>query len=135
MRTGYEQVRSIVAALAGDRAAADRVELVLPETGVCTLQREGAEEDGCCGSKPAAVAIEPPAPVKGGCGCGSTTPEDSAPGAATVASRCCGGAPKTNAAACCLKDEEAKAAGEEGCGCGARGAAVEEPELAGAGLR
>ena len=33
--TGYEQVRSIVADLAGDRAAAERVELVLPETGVC----------------------------------------------------------------------------------------------------
>jgi thioredoxin reductase len=33
--TGYEQVRSVVAALAGDQAAAARVELVLPETGVC----------------------------------------------------------------------------------------------------
>jgi thioredoxin reductase len=35
LRTGYEQVRSIVAALAGDWEAARRVELVLPETGVC----------------------------------------------------------------------------------------------------
>ncbi|HTF52356.1 MAG TPA: NAD(P)-binding domain-containing protein [Pseudonocardia sp.] len=33
--TGYEQVRSIAAALAGDQAGADRVELVLPDTGVC----------------------------------------------------------------------------------------------------
>lgn len=33
--TGYEQVRSVVAALAGDAEAADRVELELPETGVC----------------------------------------------------------------------------------------------------
>lgn len=33
--TGYEQVRSIAAALAGDRDAAERVELTLPETGVC----------------------------------------------------------------------------------------------------
>ncbi|MEU2253437.1 NAD(P)-binding domain-containing protein [Nocardia xishanensis] len=33
--TGYEQVRSIAAALAGDREAAERVELVLPDTGVC----------------------------------------------------------------------------------------------------
>jgi hypothetical protein len=33
--TGYEQVRSIAAALAGDHAAAARVELTLPETGVC----------------------------------------------------------------------------------------------------
>ena len=33
--TGYEQVRSIAAALAGDNEAAARVELTLPETGVC----------------------------------------------------------------------------------------------------
>ena len=33
--TGFEQVRSVVAAIAGDEAAAARVELVLPETGVC----------------------------------------------------------------------------------------------------
>ncbi len=32
--TGYEQVRSIAAALAGDRVAAEQVDLVLPETGV-----------------------------------------------------------------------------------------------------
>src|SRR4029078_9753525 len=37
MLTGYEQVRSIAADIAGDKAAAARVELVLPETGVCTL--------------------------------------------------------------------------------------------------
>ena len=33
--TGYEQVRSVAAALAGDHEAAARVELTLPETGVC----------------------------------------------------------------------------------------------------
>lgn len=33
--TGYEQVRSVVAALDGDLEAADKVELVLPDTGVC----------------------------------------------------------------------------------------------------
>ena len=33
--TGYEQVRSVAAAIAGDHEAAARVELVLPETGVC----------------------------------------------------------------------------------------------------
>ncbi|WP_103501854.1 NAD(P)-binding domain-containing protein, partial [Streptomyces sp. SM14] len=33
--TGYEQVRSVAAALDGDRESADRVELTLPETGVC----------------------------------------------------------------------------------------------------
>ena len=36
MLTGYEQVRSIAADIAGDRAAAERVELVFPETGVCS---------------------------------------------------------------------------------------------------
>ena len=36
MLTGYEQVRSIAADIAGDREAAERVELVLPETGVCS---------------------------------------------------------------------------------------------------
>ena len=35
MITGYEQVRSVVAALAGDWAAARDTRLVLPETGVC----------------------------------------------------------------------------------------------------
>ncbi len=33
--TGYEQVRSVVAELAGDHEAARRIELVLPDTGVC----------------------------------------------------------------------------------------------------
>lgn len=36
MLTGYEQVRSVVAELVGDHEAAARVELVLPETGVCS---------------------------------------------------------------------------------------------------
>ncbi|MES2732121.1 MAG: NAD(P)-binding domain-containing protein [Bacteroidota bacterium] len=44
MATGYEQVRSIVAALDGDWEAAQRVALELPETGVCSLDA-GA---GCC---------------------------------------------------------------------------------------
>lgn len=58
MATGYEQVRSIVAAIAGDHAAAAEVRLVLPETGVCsaplpvtlavTAARGAAQ--GCCGA-------------------------------------------------------------------------------------
>ena len=36
LATGHEQVRSIAAALAGDIEAAGRVELELPETGVCS---------------------------------------------------------------------------------------------------
>ena len=47
--TGNEQVRSIAAALAGDRPAADSVELVLPETGVCSIGPTGEElTEGCC---------------------------------------------------------------------------------------
>jgi hypothetical protein len=46
--TGYEQVRSIVAALAGDTTAADDVRLVLPETGVSTTQF-AAELNGVAG--------------------------------------------------------------------------------------
>jgi cation diffusion facilitator CzcD-associated flavoprotein CzcO len=53
LATGYEQARSVAAMIAGDRAAAVRVELDLPETGVCRsdLVEDGA---GCCG--PAANA-------------------------------------------------------------------------------
>ncbi|MHA7223785.1 FAD-dependent oxidoreductase [Arthrobacter sp. RHLT1-20] len=36
LATGYEQVRSVTAALAGDHEAADTVQLQLPETGVCS---------------------------------------------------------------------------------------------------
>ena len=56
LRTGYEQVRSIVAALAGDWESARRVELVLPETGVCSVSAAparhgaGAAASACCGS-------------------------------------------------------------------------------------
>jgi len=35
LATGYEQVRSVVAAIAGDAASASRVDLLLPATGVC----------------------------------------------------------------------------------------------------
>jgi hypothetical protein len=44
MATGFEQARSVVAAIAGDLAAADRVELELPETGVCSVGPSRA----CC---------------------------------------------------------------------------------------
>ncbi len=40
--TGYEQVRSIAAELAGDHQAARDVQLVLPETGVCTTDVGGS---------------------------------------------------------------------------------------------
>ncbi|MEU0472969.1 NAD(P)-binding domain-containing protein [Streptomyces olivaceus] len=84
--TGYEQVRSVAAAIAGDTESADRVELTLPETGVCggaglfdspdTQQTEGG---GCCAApEPQLVTLVAPAAVgtaaeeapAGGC-CGS----------------------------------------------------------------
>jgi thioredoxin reductase len=54
LRTGYEQVRSVVAALAGDWEAARRVELILPETGVCSVSAApvatGSDAtSACCG--------------------------------------------------------------------------------------
>ena len=47
MLTGYEQVRSVVAALTGDLASARRVELILPATGVCSTA-PSADETGYC---------------------------------------------------------------------------------------
>ncbi len=53
-QTGYEQVRSIAAALAGDHEAAARVELILAETGVCggagLFDEAGPAAGGCCGA-------------------------------------------------------------------------------------
>lgn len=49
MLTGYEQARSVVSAIAGDWAAARRVELQLPETGVCSLDSTPAAAASCCG--------------------------------------------------------------------------------------
>ena len=59
MATGYEQARSVVAALAGDWAAARDLQLNLPETGVCVS--DFADEDACC--DPNAVDCCAPAPV------------------------------------------------------------------------
>lgn len=76
MTTGYEQVRSIVADIAGDKEAAARVELVLPETGVCTRGGvESAGAAGCCGGpaqeEPSACcAADESATKAGGAGCG-----------------------------------------------------------------
>jgi hypothetical protein len=61
--TGYEQVRSVAAWLAGDAAAARRVELVLPETGVCggagVFDEPTSSGDGCCavGCRSASVTL------------------------------------------------------------------------------
>lgn len=68
MLTGYEQVRSVVAAIAGDHEAARRVELVLPETGVCNT-RPTSNTPG--DSSPVSTCSQPDgaaAPPQGGCG-------------------------------------------------------------------
>ncbi|MCZ4122286.1 FAD-dependent oxidoreductase [Streptomyces sp. H39-S7] len=73
--TGYEQVRSIAAALAGDHEAAERVELTLPETGVCGGaglfdEAPAATDGGGCCSAPSTLRIGSAAPVAvaaGGC--------------------------------------------------------------------
>lgn len=66
--TGYEQVRSIAASLAGDQESAERVELTLPDTGVCggagvfddpdaAAANEGG---GCCGAPVATTELVAP---------------------------------------------------------------------------
>lgn len=62
MLTGYEQARSVVAAIAGDWDAARRVELVLPETGVCSTDAVDGGAGACCGT-PAAEPVAVPVAV------------------------------------------------------------------------
>lgn len=92
MATGYEQVRSIAAELAGDHVAARQVQLVLPETGVCSSGDIAGASSSCCAPVNRLEVI------------------------AASASACCGG-PATDNSACCAADEAAKAVGEDGCGC------------------
>src|SRR6195952_3135910 len=77
MLTGYEQVRSIAADIAGDIEAAERVELVLPETGVCS-RSVAPDASNCCGGPAlsdvdACCAADSNAKQQGktGCGCAS----------------------------------------------------------------
>ena len=85
--TGYEQARSVAAAIAGDRLAADNVHLVLPDTGICQtdFEEDGAgccapvatEAESCCGGpaivrEDACCVADEVAKDEGqkGCGCG-----------------------------------------------------------------
>ena len=81
LATGFEQARSVVAQLSGDFAAAARVELELPQTGVCsTTSVAGAA--GCCGG-PAPAEVDAccvkdadaKAAGESGCGCGPAPPQ------------------------------------------------------------
>ena len=82
MATGYEQVRSVVAEIAGDHRAAREVRLVLPETGVCSSERiTGVEASGCCGGPAPAGAdaccvkdADAKAAGAPGCGCETGSP-------------------------------------------------------------
>ncbi|MEV0649603.1 FAD-dependent oxidoreductase [Phytomonospora sp. NPDC050363] len=59
LATGYEQARSVVAALAGDWEAARDVRLELPETGVCSSSAalDTDEGDSCCGTPAAELPV------------------------------------------------------------------------------
>jgi glycine/D-amino acid oxidase-like deaminating enzyme len=65
LATGYEQARSVVAALAGDWDAARDVQLDLPETGVCSSNLAYAGEEntdaGCCGPTSQVLTLAAPA--------------------------------------------------------------------------
>jgi thioredoxin reductase len=105
MATGYEQARSVVAALAGDYAAADDVQLDLPETGVCStdfaIAEEGVAAAACCGGPPridsaACCVLDEHKKAEGseGCGCSASpaTPKSRQPTRLAVkpADGCCG---------------------------------------------
>jgi hypothetical protein len=118
MATGYEQVRSVVAALAHDDEAANRVALALPETGVCSLSLDPGDAtaahapSACCGPSAetliATLSVAAPHAVSG----------------------CCGGPAPVGTEACCVLDAQARAEGKEGCGCNERALAQQTAEPA-----
>lgn len=121
MATGFEQARSVVSAIAGDLEAADRVELELPETGVCSSSgsaTDGAGGSSCCGPTTAVAVSLPVKKVVGAGSCATPTPTPKAVAAEpSAAANCCGGPAKADASACCVLDEQKKAEGLAGCGC------------------
>lgn len=93
--TGYEQVRSVAAAIAGDWETAREVRLVLPETGVCSSGILAERGVACCGTDAAleetaetACCAPSLASAPGGC-CGESVPQVIQITAATRGS-CCG---------------------------------------------
>lgn len=78
MATGFEQVRSVVAAIAGDLKAANRVELELPATGVCSSRggaTEGAGGGTCCAVPEPLVVAMPLLTSRKGCGAPAEPPQ------------------------------------------------------------
>lgn len=91
LATGYEQVRSIVAALAGDRTAADDVQLDLPETGVCSSNLPkvtGVETGGSC-STSCCDAPEPEPAATACCGKANETAVKAGQPARPLAEKAC----------------------------------------------
>jgi thioredoxin reductase len=98
LATGHEQVRSIAAMLAGDTNAARRVELELPETGVCNSRPakvKVAAGSSCCGG---------PAPVEAVSSCCA---DDAKLQVVGSGESCCTSAPNRVAAVTCCSTEKA----------------------------
>jgi thioredoxin reductase len=119
--TGYEQVRSVVAAIAGDWEAARDVRLVLPETGVCSgpVAAGGGVASSCCGpavsSTPATsvIALTPVAKAASDC-CGA---EVQATCCEPSAKADCCGTPASLAGAKAVPVLTLEAAAGPSCGC------------------
>jgi thioredoxin reductase len=115
--TGYEQVRSIVAALVGDWASARDVQLVLPETGVCSSDRGDA--GGCCVpavAAPSGVTLEL-VPLASASALIRRRPSLQLVSTSAVSAACCSPAAQ---ATCCEPEAKASCCGDDssgGCGC------------------
>jgi 2-polyprenyl-6-methoxyphenol hydroxylase-like FAD-dependent oxidoreductase len=83
LATGFEQARSVVAAIDGDWTAARDVKLELPQTGVCSTNVANDDSAACCGTAP-----ETPVATESAACCGPATKTEPAEAAAEAA--CCG---------------------------------------------
>jgi thioredoxin reductase len=117
LATGYEQVRSVAAHLAGDFGAARDVMLELPETGVCGTSSAPAEAAATYGGP---VDVTEERTMANGNHSAIVKEQQ----VEQPSSGCCGGPAPSGVDACCVKDADAKAAGEGGCGCASAAAVV-----------
>ena len=85
MLTGYEQARSVACALTGDAAGAARVELELPETGVCFTD---FAIGSCCGTTQPAKQADIALVASAGC-CGSDCCSSGETASGCCADDCC----------------------------------------------
>jgi hypothetical protein len=116
-------VRSIADELSGDTVAARKIELILPETGVCISDplTDTGSGGACCAPpvKAQSAASIPSLTVTPTSTLQKEISAMSDPIQETEqdTSACCGGAAPAGVDACCVKDATAKANGEAGCGC------------------